>query len=45
MALTDIFILYGMIANRWKLSERSFVSLFDDFKDSGLIKAFYNYES
>ena len=22
MALTDIFILYGMIANRWKLSER-----------------------
>ena len=45
MALTDIFILYGMIANRWKLSERSFVPLFDDFKDSGLIKAFYNYES
>ena len=45
MALTDIFILYGMIANRWKLSERSFVPLFDNFKDSGLIKAFYDYES
>lgn len=43
--LTDIFILYGMIVNRWRLSERSLVPLFQDFKDTRLISRFYNYES
>lgn len=43
--LTDIFILYGMIVNKWKLSERSLVPLFQDFKDTGLINKFYKYET
>lgn len=42
--LTDIFTYYAMVADRWKLGEKSLVSILEDFQNTGLIKEFHEFE-
>lgn len=43
--LVDLFTYYAMIANSWKLSEKSLVPILEDFQNSGIIQEFHNFET
>ena len=45
ISITDIFTYYAMIANGWKLSEKSLVPILEDFQNTGIIKDFHEFES
>lgn len=42
--LVDLFTYYAMIANNWKQSEISLVSILEDFQNSGVIDDFHKFE-
>lgn len=43
--LVDLFTYYAMIADSWKLGEKSLVPILEDFQNSGIIQEFHNYET
>lgn len=43
--LVDLFTYYAMIADSWKLGEKSLVPILEDFQNSGIIQDFHNYET
>lgn len=43
IAINDLFILYSMITNNWKLDQSSLVPITEDFQNVGLIKSFHDY--
>ena len=43
IALVDLFTYYAMIADSWKLGEKSLVPILEDFQDQGIIKDFHDY--
>ena len=42
--LVDLFTYYAMIANNWKQSEVSLVSILEDFQNNGIIADFHKFE-
>lgn len=43
--LVDLFTYYAMIADGWKLGEKSLVPILEDFQKSGIINDFHEFES
>lgn len=43
--LVDLFTYYAMIADGWKLGEKSLVPILEDFQKSGIINSFHEFES
>lgn len=43
--IVDIFTYYAMIANSWKLGEKSLVPILEDFQNTGIIQDFHNFET
>lgn len=43
--LVDLFTYYAMVADSWKLGEKSLVPILEDFQNSGIIQEFHNYET
>lgn len=43
--LVDLFTYYAMIADSWKLGEKSLVPILEDFQNTGIIEDFHNYET
>lgn len=43
--LLDLFTYYAMIADGWKMGEKSLVPILEDFKSSGRIKEFLDFEA
>lgn len=43
--LIDLFTYYAMIADGWKLGEKSLVPILEDFQKSGVINDFHEFES
>lgn len=43
--LVDLFTYYAMIADGWKLEEKSLVPILEDFQKSGIINDFHEFES
>ena len=43
--IVDLFTYYAMIADSWKLGEKSLVPILEDFQNSGIIQDFHNYET
>lgn len=44
-SIVDIFTYYAMIANSWKLSEKSLIPILEDFQNTGIIKNFHEFEA
>lgn len=45
ISLVDLFTYYAMIADGWKLGEKSLVPILEDFQNTGAIKKFHDFES
>ena len=43
--ITDLFTLYAMVADNWKLGEKSLVPILEDFQNSGMIEDFHEFIS
>ena len=43
--IIDLFTYYAMIANSWKLGEKSLVPILEDFQNTGLIDDFHKFEA
>ncbi len=43
--IPTLFTYYAMIANNWKLGEKSLVPILEDFQNSGIIDDFHNFEA
>ena len=43
--IIDLFTYYAMIANSWKLGEKSLVPILEDFQNTGLIDNFHKFEA
>ena len=41
--IVDLFTYYAMIANNWKLGEKSLVPILEDFQNQGIIESFHNF--
>lgn len=41
--IVDLFTYYAMIADSWKLGEKSLVPILEDFQRTGIIQDFHNY--
>lgn len=43
--LVELFTYYAMIADSWKLGEKSLVPILEDFQNVGVIKEFHDFET
>lgn len=43
LSIVDMFTYYAMIADSWKLSEKSLVPILENFQNTGIIKEFHDY--
>lgn len=45
LPLVEAFTYYAMIANNWRLNEKSLVPILEDFYNTGILRDFHNFES